>query len=227
MKRVIYITAAFCSISILFGLCYYLSFKNALLHYNREAVEQNTEILQQLLEFSGKNEQLLYEIIDIGKTTEGDVVETVQKSETIRGTAEYVLETVYLQQDVTKREQLPLPGFMVGIDREELGAYLNGYMEYLPVNEFLKGLIQYDILSFSANKVVLRKVYDEDKVENQYFISSHGGFVTVYYSDLRTVYEYTEIELNSLPFEVREQIKNGFYVKDAKELYSILEGYTS
>ncbi|MBE5950275.1 MAG: hypothetical protein E7260_01630 [Lachnospiraceae bacterium] len=227
MKRVIYITTVVCAISFMFGLCYYLSFKNALLHYNREAVEQNTEILQQLLEFSGKNEQLLYEIIDIGSKSGGDVVEAVQNNETIRGTAEYILETVYLQKNETKREQLPLPGFMVGIEREELMAYLNGYMEYLPVNEFLKGLIQYEVLSFSANKVELRKVYDEAKVENQYFISTYGGFVTVYYSDLRTVYEYTEIEVALLPFEIREQIRNGFYVKDAKELYSILEGYTS
>ena len=61
MKRVIYISAAFLGISMLFGVCYYLSFKNALLHYNREAVEQNTELLQQLLAYSGKSEQLLYE----------------------------------------------------------------------------------------------------------------------------------------------------------------------
>ena len=141
--------------------------------------------------------------------------------------AVYIAEIRYLPEGAEKSEQLPLPGFMAGISREELCAYLDGYMEYLPVNEYLDGLIMYEVVSFSPAKVILRKTYDKTKVENQFYIGSTGGYVTVFYSDLRTVYEYTEIELESLSFELREQVKQGFYVKDAKELYSILEGYTS
>lgn len=228
MKRMIYLALTFLGISTIFGLCYYFSFKNALLHYNREAVEQNTEILQQLLEYSGKSEQLLYEIIDNNKNeTEEMSAAAVQMTEKIRTTADYILETNYMAQGTTKREQLPLPGFMVGITREELCAYIEGYMEFMPVNEYLDGLILYEVISFSPEKVVLRKTYDETKVENQFFIGTSGGYVTVYYSDLRTVYEYTQIELDTLPFDVRENVKKGFYVKDVKALYSILEGYTS
>ena len=51
--------------------------------------------------------------------------------------------------------------------------------------------------------------------------------VIVYYSDLKTVYEYTDISLDGLIDEVRQSIEQGFYVKDMQELYSILEGYTS
>ncbi len=227
MKRIIYLSLAFFGMSTVFGLCYYLSFKNALLHFNREAAEQNTEILQQLLEYSGKSEQLLYELIDNNKDDAEEAVSVGQMTENIRTTADYILETKYLEQGITNREQMPLPGFMVGISRDELGAYIEGYMEYMPVNEYLSGLISYEIVSFSPEKVVLRKIYDETKVENQFFIGTSGGYVTVYYSDLRTVYEYTEIELDTLPFDIRESIKKGFYVKDAKALYSILEGYTS
>ena len=75
--------------------------------------------------------------------------------------------------------------------------------------------------------MVLRKTYDETKIENQFYLSSLSGFVVVYYSDLKTIYEYTEISCETLTPEVQLMIKNGFYVKDAKELYSILEGYTS
>lgn len=227
MKRILYLTGAFFGISLLFGLCYYLSFKNALLHYNRESVQQNTELLQQLLEYSGKSEQLLYEIIDNNSKEEADAAYAVQMNETIQTTADYILETKYQEQGITKREQFPLPGFMVDLTKEELLAYIKGYMEYMPVNEYLDGLILYEIVSFAPEKIVLRKTYNEEKVENQFFISTSGGFVTVYYSDLRTVYEYTEIETESLPFDIRESVKKGFYVKDAKALYSILEGYTS
>ena len=97
----------------------------------------------------------------------------------------------------------------------------------MPVNEYLAGLVSYEIVSFGADQVVLRKTYDEHKIENQFYLCNVGGFVVVYYSDLRTVYEYTEIQCNGLSQEVQLMLESGFYVKDARELYSILEGYTS
>ena len=223
MKKILYTSLIFAGISAMFGLCYYLSFKNALLHYNREAVEQNTKLLNQILQSSGESERLLQQMI---KENE-EVVQAVSSQEKLRGTASYFLETVYLQSQTEEREQLALPGFMVGIDRRELTAYLEGYMESLPVNEYLNGLISYEIISFAEDKVVLRKTYDETKVENQFYICRRGDFIVVYYSDLKTVYEYTEIRVDSLIEEIRQSVEEGFYVKDMKELYSILEGYTS
>ena len=100
-------------------------------------------------------------------------------------------------------------------------------MESMPVNEYLSGLVSYEIVSFSADKVVLRKTYNETKVENQFYLCKRGDFVVVYYSDLKTVYEYTEIRVDSLSEEAQQTINQGFYIKDSQELYSILEGYTS
>ncbi len=223
MKKIIYSSLIFAGISALFGLCYYLSFKNALLHYNREAVEQNTRILNEILEASGENERLLQQMLQ----EKEEVSQVAVTQDRIKQTADYVLETYYVQSGVEESEPLALPGFMVGIDRRELTAYLKGYMESMPVNEFLKGLISYEIISFAEDKVVLRKTYDENKVENQFYVSRKGDFIVVYYSDLKNVYEYTEIRVDSLVDEVRQTIEQGFYVKDTQELYSILEGYTS
>ena len=224
LKRYLYISLLFAGISALFGLCYYLSFKSALLHYNRQAVEQNTKLLNELLQYSGKSEALLLQLLE--EQTE-ESIEASVIPETLQVTASYFLETYYLQSQTEDREQLALPAFMVGIDRKELMAYIDGYMENMPVNEYLDGLVSYEIVSFGADQVVLRKTYDETKIENQFYLSSLSGFVVVYYSDLRTVYEYTEIACETLTPEVQLMIENGFYVKDAKELYSILEGYTS
>lgn len=223
MKKIIYTSLLFAGISAIFGLCYYLSFKNALLHYNREAVEQNTQLLNEILQSSGESERLLQQMIQ----QKDEAVQAAATQETLRETASYFLETCYLQSQTEEREQLALPGFMVGIDRQELTAYVEGYMESMPVNEYLEGLISYEIVSFSEDKVVLRKTYDETKVENQFYICRRGDFIVVYYSDLRTVYEYTEIRVDSLIEEIQQSIEQGFYVKDMKELYSILEGYTS
>lgn len=223
MKKIIYSSLLFAGISTLFGLCYYFSFKNALLHYNREAVEQNTQLLQEILQTSGENERLLQQMI---KENE-EAVQATTSQDKLLGTASYFLETYYLQSQTEEREQLALPGFMVGIDFKGLTAYVQGYMEAMPVNEYLNGLISYEIVSFAEDKVVLRKTYDETKIENQFYICRRSDFIVVYYSDLKTVYEYTEIRVDSLSDEMRQMIEQGFYVKDAQELYSILEGYTS
>lgn len=223
MKKKIYYSLIFAGVSALFGLCYYFSFKNALLHYNREAVEQNTKILNEILQSSGESERLLQQILN--ENEEASMVATTQ--DTLRETASYFQETYYLQSQTEEREQLALPGFMVGISRKELNAYTEGYMESMPVNEYLQGLISYEIVSFTENTVVLRKTYDETKVENQFYICRRGDFVVVYYSDLKTIYEYTEIRVDSLIEEIQASIEQGFYVKDIRELYSILEGYTS
>ncbi len=223
MKKLVYTSLLFAGISALFGLCYYFSFKNALLHYNREAVEQNSALLQEILQSSGESERLLQQMI---KEKE-EVVPAGTLQDKLRETASYFLETCYLQSQTEDREQLALPGFMVGIDFRGLTAYVEGYMDAMPVNEYLNGLISFEIVSFAEDKVVLRKTYDETKVENEFYICRKGDFVVVYYSDLKTVYEYTEIRMESLADEIRQMVEQGFYVKNAQELYSILEGYTS
>lgn len=223
MKKILYSSLVFAGISVLFGICYYFSFRNALLHYNREAVEQNTKILNEILESSSESERLLQQMLN----TDEPVYPVSVTQDTLRENASYFLETYYLQSQTEEREELALPGFMVGIDRKELEAYLKGYMEDLPVNEYLKGLVSYEIISFSEDMVTVRKTYDETKVTNQFYVCRKGEFIVVYYSDLKTVYEYTEIPVNSLPEEIQQMVERGFYVKNAQELYSILEGYTS
>ena len=224
LKRYLYISIILIGFSALFGLCYYVSFKNALLHYNREAVEQNTKLLNELLQYSGKSEQLLLQLLE--EQTE-EVQATVILQDTLQMNASYFLETYYLNSQTSNKEQLALPAFMIGIDKNELTAYIDGYMENMPVNEFLDGLVSYEIVSFGPEQVILRKTYDEQKIQHQFYLCSLSGFVVVYYSDLKTIYEYTEISCETLTPEIQLMIKNGFYVKDAKELYSILEGYTS
>ena len=161
------------------------------------------------------------------KEQKEEAIETSVLQETLQVTASYFLETVCLQSQTEEREQLALPGFMVGIDLKGLTAYVKGYMEAMPVNEYLAGLVSYEIVSFSQDKVVLRKTYNETKVENKFFICRRGEFIVVYYSDLKTVYEYTDIRVDGLIEEIQTAINQGFYVKDVQELYSILEGYTS
>ncbi len=228
MKRILYLSAGFLGLTILFGCCYYFSFRNALLHYNSEAIEQNTELLIQLLEYSDNSTRLLEELAKESNSAPQQSMEaSTAGKEILLPSAQYILETCQASNGTMVRETLPIPGFMVGLSREDLLTYIGGYMEYLPVNEYLAGLTAYEVLSFSKDSVTIRKTYDENLVDFQFYLCEQNGRVTVYYSDLRTVYEYTEIECETLSEEVREELEHGFYVRDAKELYGILEGYTS
>ena len=54
-----------------------------------------------------------------------------------------------------------------------------------------------------------------------------NGYVTVFYKDKKTVFEYTNIEAKYLPQSEIDKLYDGIYVKDKEELYTILEGYSS
>lgn len=63
--------------------------------------------------------------------------------------------------------------------------------------------------------------------EEAYYLMEVNGFVVVYFSDKKTVYDYTSIEVSSLPPTLQNEIKNGKYVESTQLLYSFLENYTS
>lgn len=63
--------------------------------------------------------------------------------------------------------------------------------------------------------------------ENGYMIMERDGYVIVFHSDMETVYEYTTIKAEHLPEDVREQISQGMYVENIKEVYGFLENYSS
>lgn len=60
-----------------------------------------------------------------------------------------------------------------------------------------------------------------------YFLAPLHGYVVVYYTDKHTIYEVTNIALDSLPKEVQGEILDGKYIRDDKELYGFLENYSS
>ena len=122
---------------------------------------------------------------------------------------------------LTEREEL------LGRNRQEVIAYLTAYMEILPVEEFQKGLLSYELLSFSAERIVLRKTYDSKQIKYEYYIAVFDNEVVVYYSDKKTVFEYTGISTENLPEIELRKLNYGIYVKNQEELYGILENYSS
>ena len=60
-----------------------------------------------------------------------------------------------------------------------------------------------------------------------YYLLEKNGYVVVYLSDKETIYEYTSIDVETLPETVQSEVKNGKYIEDIEELYGFLENYSS
>ena len=63
--------------------------------------------------------------------------------------------------------------------------------------------------------------------EDCYYLMEVNGYIVVYLSDKKTPFEYTDILYDELPEKLRNEIRNGKYIKDTKELYGFLENYSS
>ncbi len=68
--------------------------------------------------------------------------------------------------------------------------------------------------------------YTED-LDDYYYIKETDGYVTVYFADGETVYEYTSILMDELPESVQNELRSGKKVKTIRQVYGFLENYSS
>lgn len=60
-----------------------------------------------------------------------------------------------------------------------------------------------------------------------FYLQELHGFVVVYLKDQKTIYEFTEIPVTDLPYEVQQEVSEGKYIATEQELYAFLENYSS
>lgn len=63
--------------------------------------------------------------------------------------------------------------------------------------------------------------------EDGYIIGIEDGYVIVYLSDQKTVFEYTSIPANELPQSLQTELESGKQVESLQEVYGFLENYSS
>jgi hypothetical protein len=151
----------------------------------------------------------------------------VQPSDVILPTTKYILETNDLKTGVTETQELNPPGYLVGLTRAQVVEYLTDYMNDLPLSEHNKGLISYELLTFSPDEIKIRKSYDADNISFMFYVAVKNGYVVVYNSDLKSIYSYTSIEAKNLPEKDRINLSQGIYIDSVEELYGLLESYSS
>ena len=138
-----------------------------------------------------------------------------------------VLEIYDLQNRAMKVQTASIKKPFYGFTREEVLLYLDAFIEEMPEKEKNRGMVAYELVSFGADELVLRKSYDSNRIEYEFFMKAEGEEIIVYFSDLTRIYEYTGILTTNLSEEEKDKLKKGYYIKDKEELYGILENYSS
>ncbi|MBH1941460.1 BofC C-terminal domain-containing protein [Mobilitalea sibirica] len=216
-KAYIYLLS-FISLSVMFSTCYYLSYKHALNEFNRRAIERN-------LEFVGLQDNTMP--TPSVKEENNETVSVNVQPDTILPSTKYTLMIYDIKSGTNEKYEQNPPGYLVGLNREEVLEYLSEYMSDLTLSEYNKGLLSYELIEFSSEAVVLRKSYDPDMVPFRFYVAVKDGYVVVYNSDLKSVFSYTHIEAKNLPEEDRIELSKGIYLNSIDEVYSLLESYSS
>lgn len=123
----------------------------------------------------------------------------------------------------------PVPGKYLGMEREEFLQAMEAYEMSPPLSEQERGFVSLEVLSFSSDRISVRKNYRMETVEPEplFFLVCEDNYITVYEEDMRTVFLYTDISVEELPFDVQEEIMQKKPVSGEGALYHFLESYSS
>ena len=138
----------------------------------------------------------------------------------------FIVEYDYPEEDRILKEKVESIPALLGCDKIGVEKYLADYMDNLSREEKEEGLVSFKMISYNENEITLKKTYIKPIPEG-YYAKSYNGLIVILNGDEKTVYEYTQISLASLPEDMRPDILKGYYLANDEELYSFLENYTS
>jgi hypothetical protein len=145
----------------------------------------------------------------------------------ITGDTKYIVEIYNGDTEDVVREERTMPSEFAGMTREQLEKYLEQCMDTLEDGDLDVGLVDMKLLSFSKNEVVIRKTYKDETQDIGFFLKLEDGEVVIYDKSGQMIYENTGIKEESLSSEEIEKLKEGYLIESEKELYSILENFSS
>ncbi|MBD5465806.1 MAG: hypothetical protein HDR22_08320 [Lachnospiraceae bacterium] len=193
------------------------------LFYQEPVREEQTPIIQNITMVEEAKEDYREEAENASKQ---DVPVTSQKATTTADTV-YVVESYdHGTEETTKREET-IPDQYIGKTREELEDIIKAYSDAPSLSDLEKGFASMELKSFSPNRLVVTKNYYTNLKNENFYLLVENEYINVYYSDLKTVYLYTDILLSDLPEDIQQDILNKKYIESEEELYNFLESYSS
>lgn len=161
-----------------------------------------------------------------GREEETHTVDTVKELR-VNDSMKYVVESYDGTTGVVTSEEETVPAELAGKTREEVEDYITEYNQTLSENKSVEEPDSLELISFSKDKIVVRETYSGEEEEKGFFLKLENEEVVIFHNDMVTPYEYTGIQGDVLLENEREMLLEGYFVKDEKELYSVLENLSS
>jgi len=173
---------------------------------------------------------------DIGEgsyTVDDDSLNVMEVS--LLGSSSINADTIYVIQEYSRNtrdlteEIIPVPDNFVGMNQELFSKAMADFDRYPTLLEMQKGFISCEVISFSPNRVVIRKTYDDltEEMKPGYYLVNDNDIVAVYLSDLKTIFMNTSISIHDLSEELKQDILSLKFVESDEELFGFLEAYSS
>ena len=126
----------------------------------------------------------------------------------------------------TEKEEI-MPDKYIGMTRDRLSEELKEYAGKPSLTDKELGFTYIELVSFSPERVVIRKSYEKKAEQTGFFLLNENHYVVVYDRSLEQVYLNTDILTRELPEELQEEILHMKFIENEEELYNFLESYSS
>ena len=150
----------------------------------------------------------------------------VKKEQTVTSRTKYVVEKYNQESEELVKEERSMPPEYIGLNRSQLEDRLVEEQATMSKEEEEKGLLSITLQSFSDEQIVVRNIYSEKEQEG-FMLKLLDGEVAIYSGDGKKLYEKTGILEQCLTEEDCQSLRKGYVIENEKELYSILENFSS
>ena len=138
----------------------------------------------------------------------------------------FIVEKYEEESEELVREERTVPPEYAGLTRKQLEHELATELATMSWEEEKQGLVKISLESFSEDQIVIKKIYNKSG-EQGYILKLKDGEVVIYRKDEGKPFEKTGLMEESLTEEDRKLLKGGYAVRTEKELYSVLENFSS
>lgn len=149
-----------------------------------------------------------------------------EKEQKVTSDTRYIIEKYEEESEELVKEERAVPAEYAGLTRKQLEHQLAVEMATMSWEEEKAGLVSISLESFSEEQIVIKKIYN-GSAEQGFILKLEGGEVVIYQADGEELYEKTGLMEENLSEEDRQLLKKGYKVETEKELYSILENFSS
>lgn len=151
----------------------------------------------------------------------------LEEAQVICADTQYIIEEVDLKKNTTVETKWKVPDKYIGLDRQQFVKEMELYQQSPSLKDQELGIVSVEVVSFSKERVIIRKNYIFKELCTSFYLVNEKNYVVVYCDDLKTVYMNTNITLDSLPDELKQEIIQNKYIGTEEELYNFLESYSS